>query len=178
MLWLIGVPRNTGHDFLGRSVGAGSLSIWTHHLKSFLFEPEYSLGDYEGMAARVASGLETWEMFQHMDTHNMTVVVPGADTASTVGVYGGWMAGGGHSIVGSKYGMGADQPLSLQVVTADGRFVTADPDTNKDLFYALRGGGPGTSRPIKLMILLHPAKHFVQRHTVLLHQPLSKPIRR
>ena len=34
--------------------------------------------------------------------------------------------------------------LSLQVVTADGRVVTADPRTNPDLFFALRGGGGGT----------------------------------
>lgn len=79
-------------------------------------------------------------MYAYMDTYNMTLVVPGA---STVAAYGGWMAGGGHSSVGSVYGLGSDQPLSLQVVTADGRFVIADPETNADLYYALRGGGPG-----------------------------------
>jgi FAD/FMN-containing dehydrogenase len=90
----------------------------------------------------VAAGLEAWEMYAYMDQHKMTLVVPGG---STVGAYGGWMAGGGHSTLGSLYGLGSDQALSLQVVTADGRFVTADPDTNTDLYYALRGGGPGTS---------------------------------
>ncbi len=92
------------------------------------------------MAARVGSGLEAWELYQYMDQYNMTVVVPGGQT---VGAYGGWMAGGGHSNLGSSYGLGSDQPLSLEVVTADGRFMTADPTTNEDLFYALRGGGPG-----------------------------------
>ena len=53
------------------------------------------------------------------------------------------MAGGGHNTLASKYGLGADQALSIQVVTADGKFVTADPVTNTDLYYALRGGGPG-----------------------------------
>ncbi len=76
-----------------------------------------------------------------MDQNDMAVVVPAAST--TVGVVGGWLQGGGHTLLASYYGMGADQPLSLQVVTADGRFVTADPDTNADLFYALRGGGAG-----------------------------------
>ena len=28
------VIRNTGHDYLGRSTGAGALSVWTHHLKN------------------------------------------------------------------------------------------------------------------------------------------------
>lgn len=138
--------RNTGHDFNGRSTGAGSLSIWTHHLKSFEFLPEYNQGEYSDTAARVSAGLEAWEMYQYMDKYNMTLVSPGG---STVGPYGGWMAGGGHSTIGSIYGLGSDQPLSLQVVTADGRFVTADPDTNEDLYYALRGGGPGQSTPLQ-----------------------------
>jgi FAD/FMN-containing dehydrogenase len=77
-----------------------------------------------------------------MDEYNMTIVVPGG---STVGAYGGWFLGGGHSVLASTYGLGSDQALSLQVVTADGRFVTADPSTNQDLFYALLGGGPGQS---------------------------------
>lgn len=90
------------------------------------------------MAARVSSGLESWEMFAYMDRYNVTLLVAGG---YSVGAYGGWMAGGGHSALGSKYGLGADQPLSINVVTADGRFVTADPNQNTDLFYALRGGG-------------------------------------
>jgi FAD/FMN-containing dehydrogenase len=77
-----------------------------------------------------------------MDKYNMNIVVPGG---STVGVYGGWFLGGGHSVLASAYGLGSDQALSLQVVTADERFVTADPSSITDLFYALRGGGPGQS---------------------------------
>lgn len=130
--------RNTGHDLIGRSAGAGSLSIWTHWLKDFEFVPQYKIGEYRGMAARVGTGIESWEMFAHMSTHNMTTVVAGG---YTVGAYGGWIQGGGHSALASKYGLGADQALSIQVVTADGRFVTADPTQNTDLFFALRGGG-------------------------------------
>jgi FAD/FMN-containing dehydrogenase len=124
---------------VGKSAGAGSISVWTHYLKSFEFLPEYEIADYTGKAARVGAGLEAWEMFHHMDANNMTVVIP---SGLTVGAYGGWMAGGGHGVLASTYGLGSDQPLSLQVVTPDGRFVTADPERNQDLFYALRGGGP------------------------------------
>lgn len=91
------------------------------------------------MAAQVGSGLESWELFSFMDEHEMALVCPGP---YTVGVYGGWIQGGGHSALASLHGMGSDQVLSLQVVTADGRFVTADSEENSDLFYALRGGGP------------------------------------
>lgn len=40
--------------------------------------------------------------------------------------------------------MGADQVLELKVVLANGTLVTANPTINQDLFFALRGGGPGT----------------------------------
>ncbi|OTA89277.1 hypothetical protein M434DRAFT_79569 [Hypoxylon sp. CO27-5] len=135
------VIKNTGHDFIGRSSGFGSLSIWTHYLKDFRYLPQYQIGAYSGRAARVGAGIESWEMFAHMNEHNITTLVAGG---YTVGAFGGWMAGGGHSALASKYGLGADQPLSIQVVTADGRFVTADPNQNMDLFYALRGGGGST----------------------------------
>lgn len=40
--------------------------------------------------------------------------------------------------------MAADQVLAYEVVTADGRFVTASNKVNADLFWALRGGGGST----------------------------------
>ncbi|KAI8965338.1 FAD-binding domain-containing protein [Daldinia sp. FL1419] len=148
------VIKNTGHDFVGRSVGFGSLSIWTHWLKDFEFLPRYRIGAYKGKAARVGAGIESWEMFAHMDRYNMTTVVAGG---YTVGAYGGWMAGGGHSALASRYGLGADQVLSIQVVTADGRFVTADPHQNTDLFFALRGGGGSTYGVVTSAIVkVHP----------------------
>ncbi|KAI0909507.1 FAD binding domain-containing protein [Ustulina deusta] len=135
------VVKNTGHDFFGRSTGFGALGIWTHWLKDFEFLPEYSIGEYRGMAARVGAGLESWELFTYMEKHNITVLVAGP---YTVGAFGGWITGGGHSALASTYGMGADQVLSLGVVTADGQFVTADSNQNTDLFFALRGGGGST----------------------------------
>ncbi|KAI0877409.1 FAD binding domain-containing protein [Hypoxylon argillaceum] len=149
------VVKNTGHDFFGRSTGFGALSIWTHWLKQFEFLPQYSIGQYKGMAARVGAGLESWELFAHMGKYNMTVLVAGP---YTVGAYGGWITGGGHSALASTYGMGADQVLSLDVITADGQFVTADVNQNTDLFFALRGGGGSTYGIItSAVVKAHPA---------------------
>jgi hypothetical protein len=132
--------RNTGHDLVGRNTGAGSLSVWTHYLKGFELLPSYRQlgGTYRGAAARVGAGLQVWEAFEHAATHNVTLT---AASCLTVGSYGGWITGGGHSPLSSRFGLGVDQVLSLQVVTADGRCVTADPQTNQDLFFAMRGGG-------------------------------------
>ncbi|KAI1175271.1 hypothetical protein F4777DRAFT_335651 [Nemania sp. FL0916] len=135
------VIKNTGHDFGGRSVGAGSISVWTHYLKKTEYIPNYKIGQYNGKAVRVGSGVEAWEMSNLMAANNITVVAAGC---STVGGTGGWLSSGGHSTVTSTFGLGADQALSLEVVTADGKLVTADPLTNQDLFWAMRGGGGST----------------------------------
>lgn len=102
------------------------------------------------MAARVGAGLEAWELYAYMAQYNMTLVVPGG---STVGAYGGWMSAGGHNTLSSVYGLGSDQVLSLEVVTADGRLLTANTTTNTDLFYALRGGGPGKGSSASCSVL-------------------------
>lgn len=57
---------------------------------------------------------------------------------------GGWTQGGGHSPVTHDFGMGGDQVLSAKVILASGELVDASPDVNPDLFFAIRGGGPGT----------------------------------
>jgi hypothetical protein len=47
-------------------------------------------------------------------------------------------------LLSGKHGMGADQALEWEVVTANGTFVTATPNENSDLYWALSGGGGGT----------------------------------
>ncbi len=124
-------------------MGAGSLSIWTHHLKAFEYLPRYTQGNYSGRAAHFASGLETWELNNAMvDNDNVTLVGAGV---RSIGANGGWFASGGHGILTSFYGLAADQALEVHAVTADGRFVVANPTTNEDLFYAFRGGGGSKS---------------------------------
>lgn len=41
----------------------------------------------------------------------------------------------------SKHGLSVDQILSMQVVLANGTFVTVTEETDSDLFWALRGSG-------------------------------------
>lgn len=53
---------------------------------------------------------------------------------------GGYLQGGGHSALSSLFGMGADSVLSYEVITPEGNFVTASPDHNQDLYWALSGG--------------------------------------
>ncbi|XDG00628.1 hypothetical protein ABKA04_000243 [Annulohypoxylon sp. FPYF3050] len=137
------VIRNTGHDYLGKSTGAHALSIWTRHFKSIdlIKQYQHSSSDYGGPALKVGAGVEGGEIYQFAHERGLMVA---AGYCPHVGVTGGYVQGGGISILSSKYGLAADQVLSFKVVTVSGDIVNADPTHNGDLFWALRGGGGGT----------------------------------
>ena len=101
------VIRNTGHDYLGKSTGAGSLAIWTHHLKSIQFL-DYNGPHYTGKAIKMGAGVHGFEAYSAADKINFAVV---GGECPTVGLAGGYTQGGGHSALASKYGLAADQTL-------------------------------------------------------------------
>ena len=127
-------------SYLGKSTGKGALGIWTHNLKSIDFI-YYESEHYNGSAIKMGAGVQAFEAYYAADSHGLRVV--GGD-CPTVGLAGGYSQGGGHSILSSTYGLGADQTLEWEVVTADGMLVTASPTENSDLYWALSGGGGGT----------------------------------
>ncbi|KAK7699795.1 hypothetical protein SLS64_011407 [Diaporthe eres] len=146
--------KNTGHDYNGRSTGSGALSLWTHNLKDIRFISNYETRDYAGPAFKAGAGVQGFELYQAADAHGVTTV---SGICPTVGVVGGFIQGGGHSPVMQLFGMGADQALALEAVTAAGEFVTATPYLNSDLYWALLGGGGGTFGIVTSAILkAHP----------------------
>lgn len=148
------VVKNTGHDFKGRSAGAGALSIWTHHLKNLEYVENFTLGSYSGPVIKGGSGVQGTELYEFADANNVTAI---AGEGRTVGWGGGYIAGGGHSPLSSKYGMAADQIVSIDLVTPDGRFITANEEENSDLFWGLRGGGGSTFGVVtSYTIKVHP----------------------
>ncbi|KFY18141.1 hypothetical protein V492_00121 [Pseudogymnoascus sp. VKM F-4246] len=135
------VIKNTGHDFNGRSAGAGALAVWTHHLKDIRVIEEYKSKGYNGRAVKIGAGVQAFELYEAGKKYGFTAV---GGEGKTVGIAGGYVAGGGHSPLSSIYGLAADQVLAFEVVLADGRFVTAREGQNEELFWALRGGGGAT----------------------------------
>ncbi|KAF4609837.1 hypothetical protein G7Y89_g15786 [Cudoniella acicularis] len=137
------VVRNTGHEFSGKSGGAGALSVWTHYLNDIQYIPKFDdpLLKYSGPAFKGGSGVIARDLYKAAEDRNHIVV---GGEGQDVGVLGGYIQGGGHSPMSPIYGMAADQILELKVVTPDGYFVTASSTENVDLFWAQRGGGGST----------------------------------
>ncbi|KAK4121492.1 FAD-binding domain-containing protein [Parathielavia appendiculata] len=152
------IVKNTGHDFLGKSLGAGALSIWTHNLKTIKFKKSVKTPSYSGPAIELGAGVQVGELYAAANEFGVTAV---GGECKGVGVAGGYSAGGGHSPLSSKFGLGSDQILSLDVVLPNGRFVTASETENEDLFWALRGGGGSTFGVVtSILVKAHPKMNF------------------
>lgn len=134
------VIKNTGHDYNGKSTGAGAIGIWTHSLEDVDFI-DYQSSNYTGKAIRVGAGVQVEDAFAAASAQGLAVV--GAEISS-VGYAGGYTQGGGHSALSSSHGLAADQVLEWEVVDGHGSLLTASPSNNSDLYWALCGGGGGT----------------------------------
>ncbi|KAI0797146.1 hypothetical protein C8Q75DRAFT_802800 [Abortiporus biennis] len=163
-----GVPiviKNTGHDYMGRSAAPGSLGLWTHNMNSMTFIRDFVPAGCETSpkpAIKMQAGVQWGQAYLFAHQHNVTLV-GGSDKG--VGAVGGWLMGGGHGLLSNTMGLGVDRVLEFTVVTPDGVLRTANACENKDLFFALRGGGGGTfgividatvtaSPPVKLQTTL------------------------
>ncbi|KAI0205452.1 FAD-binding domain-containing protein [Astrocystis sublimbata] len=135
------VIRNTGHDYNGKSTGAGSLALWTLHLKKQKLK-NYSSAHYNGSVFEFGAGILAYEALEYADSVGLLVVT---GNQPTVGLVGGYTQGGGHGPLASRLGLAADQVLEWEVVLATQEVVTASPDSQyDDLYWALCGGGGGT----------------------------------
>ncbi|KAK3045560.1 hypothetical protein LTS18_013701, partial [Coniosporium uncinatum] len=143
-----GVPlviKNSGHDYKGRSSAPNALALWTHNLTPPItltkgFTPE-GCSSPAGDGVTLGAGHGFQATYEFAEANNITIV---GGSSRTVGVAGGWISGGGHGALSNTLGLGVDNVMQIKAVLPNGTYVTANRCQNKDVFYALRGGGPST----------------------------------
>jgi FAD/FMN-containing dehydrogenase len=101
---------------------------------------------------RVEGG-STWGDVDHA-THAFGLATP-SGVLSTTGV-GGLTLGGGLGHLTRAFGLSIDNLLEVDIVVADGSFVTANADQHPDLFWAVRGGGGNFGVVTSFLFRLHP----------------------
>ncbi|KAL8378057.1 hypothetical protein RB595_008650 [Gaeumannomyces hyphopodioides] len=141
------IVKNSGHDYLGRSNGPYALSIWVHHMKGIQvhqpgsFAPRGCLTPrIDGAAITAGAGTEMLEAYAATAPLGLTAVGGNGRTVAL----GGFVTGGGHSILSPRHGLAVDHVLEAEMVDPSGRLLTLNECTNEELFYAVRGGGGST----------------------------------
>lgn len=122
--------RGGGHNGAGLGICDGGVVADLSAMKGIRIDPT-------SKTVRVEGGCTQGEV-DHA-THAFGLAVPSGTVACT-GI-AGLTLGGGHGYLTRKYGLTLDNLLEVDIVLADGRLVTAHADNNRDLFWAIRGGG-------------------------------------
>jgi hypothetical protein len=138
--------KNSGHDYGTRNSLRGSLALWTRKLQKMEHNPHFIPAGCSSKSAQYnaitfGAGVNFDQAYHFADQNNVTFV---GGSSPTVGASGGFGMSGGHGLLSSQFGLGIDRVLEYKIVTPDGVFRTANYCQNKDLYWALRGGGGST----------------------------------
>jgi FAD/FMN-containing dehydrogenase len=147
------VVKGGGHSYLGGSNAPDSLLIWTRHMNGIelhdAFVPE-GCSTPPTHAVTVETGCMWIDAYTAVTTKAGRYVQGGG--CASVGV-AGLVQGGGFGSFSKKFGMGGQNLLQAEIVTADGVVRTVNACKDPDLFWALKGGGGGTFGVVTKLVL-------------------------
>lgn len=98
------------------------------------FKPQRCGSVIEGGAVTAAGGTQMITLYEELDKINQTIVGGGG---KTVGI-GGYITGGGHSVLAPRYGLATDRVLEIEAVTPSRQILVTNECQNQDLFWAMR----------------------------------------
>jgi len=147
---LVVAVRGGGHGVPGFAVCDGGVMIDLSRMNSVRVDP--------GARTARAEGGCTWGDFDH-ETQAFGLATTGG-IARPTGI-AGLTLGGGHGYLMRTYGLACDNLLSVDVVTADGRLLTASATAHADLFWAVRGGGGNFGVVTALEYQLYPVSQLL-----------------
>jgi len=142
---LLVAVRGGGHNVTGNAVCDGGLMIDLSPMKGIQVDPVRR-------TVRAQAGV-TWGEFDH-ETQAFGLATTGGQV-STTGI-AGLTLGGGIGWLMRTCGAVVDNLLSVDLVTADGQFLTASGAENQDLFWGVRGGGGNFGIATAFEYRLHP----------------------
>jgi FAD/FMN-containing dehydrogenase len=122
--------RSGAHSAKGDSTTEGGIVVDLHDMTALDI-------DARAKTAWAEAGLTALVVTQQAAERDLAI---GFGDTGSVGI-GGITLGGGVGYLVRKHGLTIDHLLAADVVTADGKLLRADADTNPDLFWAIRGGG-------------------------------------
>jgi FAD/FMN-containing dehydrogenase len=142
--------RSGGHSVAGHSVVDGGVVLDLSAMRGIDVDPDHRTASAE-------PGLTAVQFSTFAGGHDLAISF--GDTGS-VGI-GGITLSGGVGYLVRKHGLTIDDLLAADVVTADGRLLRADAETNPDLFWAIRGGGGNFGVATRFQFRLHEVPSVV-----------------
>lgn len=154
--------RGGGHSWVGFSLRDGGILIDLGSLKQVSIDPQ-------ARTAVVQPAVTGGELNSQLAPHGLAFPIGHCPTVPL----SGFLLNGGLGWNTNTWGPACFSIEAARIVTADGSLVVANQEQNADLFWAIRGGGPGFFGVVtQYQLKLYPVPRAITTSTY--HYPLQR----